>query len=256
MNLLPGILVATTIIGGGSLSNLCPPNIGDLQNKLNSNRNGITTQVINVNPSDLESVLGGLGVDMESIRDYLPSSRPSVDCPPDEPSYQAPNSATPGTGTTKPETTTPSTGTTKPETTQPEKDTNNSGSKEEAEKSYVEQVVDLVNAERANVGLSALTMTDELNEAALVRAKESTKAFSHTRPNGTSFWTVLKENGISYRGAGENIAWGQSTPEEVVDAWMNSEGHRANILNKKFTSIGVGYHLNGKTPYWSQLFTY
>lgn len=122
--------------------------------------------------------------------------------------------------------------------------------------SFAEQVVELVNAERAKVNLPALTMTTKLNEAALVRAKETVQSFSHTRPNGSSFSTVLKENGISFQGAGENIAWGQRTPEQVVLAWMNSEGHRANILNPKYTSIGVGYYLNGATPYWAQLFTY
>lgn len=132
-----------------------------------------------------------------------------------------------------------------------------SSDKEESEAlSFAEQVVELVNAERAKVNLPALTMTTKLNEAALVRAKETVQSFSHTRPNGSSFSTVLKENGISFQGAGENIAWGQRTPEQVVNAWMNSEGHRANILNQGYTSIGVGYYLNGATPYWAQLFTY
>ena len=132
-----------------------------------------------------------------------------------------------------------------------------SSDKEESEAlSFAEQVVELVNAERAKVNLPALTMTTRLNEAALVRAKETVQSFSHTRPNGSSFSTVLKENGISFQGAGENIAWGQRTPEQVVNAWMNSEGHRANILNPRYTSIGVGYYLNGATPYWAQLFTY
>lgn len=64
-----------------------------------------------------------------------------------------------------------------------------------------------------------------------MRAKETEQSFSHTRPNGSNFSTALKEQGVSYRGSGENIAWGQKTPEDVMKAWMNSEGHRANILN-------------------------
>ena len=121
---------------------------------------------------------------------------------------------------------------------------------------YEEQVVALVNAERAKVGLPALVSDAKLQEAALARAKETVTLFSHTRPNGTSCFTILKEFGISYRSAGENIAYGQRSPEEVVNAWMNSEGHRANILNKNFTTIGIGYYqtANG-TKYWSQLFT-
>lgn len=62
---------------------------------------------------------------------------------------------------------------------------------------------------------------------------------------------------MSHRGAGENIAWGQKTPEQVMEGWMNSAGHRANILNEKYTSIGVGYYQNAAgRNYWSQLFTY
>lgn len=122
--------------------------------------------------------------------------------------------------------------------------------------SYAEQVVALVNEERAKVNLPALTMSAELNSAADIRAAETVQSFSHTRPDGSSFSSVLTENGISYRGAGENIAWGQKTPEEVVSAWMSSDGHRANILNKNFSTIGIGYHLNNSTPYWVQLFTY
>lgn len=120
---------------------------------------------------------------------------------------------------------------------------------------YTQQVTDLVNAERSKAGLPALTMTAELNTAALTRAKETTISFSHTRPNGSSFSSVLTENGISYQSTGENIAWGQKTPEEVVNAWMNSEGHKANILNSSFTSIGVGCYENNGILYWVQLFT-
>ncbi|MBE5862630.1 MAG: sporulation protein [Lachnospiraceae bacterium] len=120
---------------------------------------------------------------------------------------------------------------------------------------YEEQVVALVNAERAKEGLPALKVDETLQAAALARAKETVQLFSHTRPNGTSCFTILKEYGISYRYAGENIAYGQRSPEEVVNAWMNSEGHRANIMNKNFTTIGIGYYqtANG-TKYWSQLF--
>ena len=121
---------------------------------------------------------------------------------------------------------------------------------------YVNRVISLVNQERAKVGLSALKADSSLNKVALVRAKETVKSFSHTRPNGTSCFTALDEYGVKYSGAGENIAYGQSSPEQVVNAWMNSEGHRANILNANFTKIGVGCHKNGSTLYWAQMFTY
>ena len=120
---------------------------------------------------------------------------------------------------------------------------------------FASQVVALVNAERTKQGLSALTIDTKVQQAALVRAKESTQSFSHTRPNGSSFSTALTEAGVSYRTAGENIAYGQRTPQQVMNAWMNSSGHRANILNKDFTTIGVGYTVINGTAYWAQLFT-
>ena len=138
---------------------------------------------------------------------------------------------------------------------QPEENTD--GSETETALSYAEQVVKLVNEERAKYGLSPLTIDKTVESAALVRSKEIEKSFSHTRPNGSSFSTALKEQGVEFMGAGENIAWGQKSPEEVMQGWMNSEGHRANILNAKFTKIGVGYYQNSNgTNYWTQLFTY
>lgn len=124
------------------------------------------------------------------------------------------------------------------------------------EHAFIMQVVELVNEERAKEGLSPLTVDTNVQAAAMVRAKECEQLFSHTRPDGSSFATALKEQNVSYRGAGENIAWGQRSPEEVMNAWMNSSGHRANIMNPNFTTIGVGYYENAKgTDYWCQLFT-
>lgn len=120
---------------------------------------------------------------------------------------------------------------------------------------YAGQVVKLVNQERAKEGLSPLSISQPAKQAAQVRAREIENSFSHTRPNGTSFSTALKEQGVNYRTAGENIAWGQKTPEQVVQGWMNSPGHRANIMNANFTSIGVGYYRNASgINYWTQLF--
>jgi len=122
---------------------------------------------------------------------------------------------------------------------------------------YANAVLKLVNQQRAANGLSALTMDSALVDGAMLRAAECKVSFSHTRPNGTSCFTALAEAGINYRGAGENIAYGQRSPEEVMNGWMNSSGHRANILNANFTTIGVGYYqaANG-VKYWSQMFTY
>lgn len=135
--------------------------------------------------------------------------------------------------------------------------TGNGGIENENNVSYVRRVVELVNKERAKEGLTKLALDTKLEKAANIRAEEIQTSFSHTRPNGSSFSTVLKENGISYRGSGENIAWGQLSPEEVVKGWMNSPSHRANIMNSKFTKIGVGHMQNSAgRNYWVQLFTY
>ena len=182
------------------------------------------------------------------------------------PETEAPETETPETSTPEtnvPETETPETST--PETNVPETETPETSTPEtnapetEApqESSFAEQVAELVNAERRKAGLGELVLDQEIASAALVRAKEIETSFSHTRPDGRSFSSVLTDNGISFRGSGENIAWGQKTPQEVMDGWMNSEGHRANILNAKFTKIGVGYYQNASgRNFWTQLFTY
>lgn len=121
---------------------------------------------------------------------------------------------------------------------------------------YAQEVVRLVNIERADAGLAPLTMDATLSAAAQRRAQEIDESFSHTRPDGSSCFTVLKDFGITYRACGENIAKGSPTPERVVEGWMNSAGHRANILNQNFTTIGVGVHADAAgTLHWAQLFT-
>lgn len=123
------------------------------------------------------------------------------------------------------------------------------------ELTYAQQVVALVNEERAQEGLAPLTVDERIESAANTRAKEIQTSFSHTRPDGSSFSTAMKQAGVNYRRAGENIAWGQKTPQEVVNAWMNSPGHRANIMNAGYTRIGVGHLQNAAgTSYWVQLF--
>lgn len=122
---------------------------------------------------------------------------------------------------------------------------------------FEQEVLDLVNKERAAYGLSALQADSKVQAAAKTRANEILKSFSHTRPDGRAFSTALNEAGATYSGAGENIAKGQRTPEEVVNAWMNSPGHRANILNSKYKYLGVGCVKSGSSSYaWTQIFTY
>ena len=117
--------------------------------------------------------------------------------------------------------------------------------------SDAQKVVDLVNEARAAQGLSPLVLDSALTACADIRAVEIGTSFSHTRPDGRSCFTVLSDNGYSYRKAGENIASGYRSPESVVNGWLNSPGHRANILSAEFGRIGVGIDGND----WVQLFS-
>lgn len=119
---------------------------------------------------------------------------------------------------------------------------------------YPDEVIRLVNEERAKSGLSPLTKSATLEAPALIRAQEQEKKFSHTRPNGSSWSTVFDDFGIYATYRGENLAYGQKTPAKVMKSWMESEGHRKNIMDPRFTEIAVGIYQNGGVTYWSQLF--
>ncbi|MCQ6282438.1 SafA/ExsA family spore coat assembly protein [Bacillus sp. EB600] len=124
-------------------------------------------------------------------------------------------------------------------------------------KSIENQVIQLTNQQRAKNGLKPLTANWELSRVARYKATDmrDKNYFSHTSPTYGSPFTMMKSFGISYRAAAENIAAGQTTPQEVVTAWMNSAGHRANILNGTYTQIGVGYAQGGSQRYyWVQMF--
>lgn len=121
---------------------------------------------------------------------------------------------------------------------------------------YGLRITELVNEQRIANGLKPVEYSAALSEPAQVRVVEIQKSFAHTRPDGRYFSSVLRDFGIGYRTCGENIAWGQRSPEEVVTAWMNSPGHRANILNAGYTKLGVGYAQNERgVNYYTQLFT-
>ena len=119
---------------------------------------------------------------------------------------------------------------------------------------YENEVIRLVNVERSKQGLKSLDSDWQLSRVARYKSQDmrDNGYFSHTSPTYGSPFEMMKSFGISYRTAGENIAKGQKTPKAVVNAWMNSSGHRANILNSSFTKIGVGYVANGS--YWTQMF--
>ena len=167
-----------------------------------------------------------------------PESTPST---PSTTPQQKPES-TPSTPSTNPEQ--------KPESTPEQKPSTDFSS-------YQQQVLDLVNAERTKRGISALTLDSNLSSVATKKSQDMVNKnyFDHTSPTYGSPFDMMKQFGISYRTAGENIAKGQKTPQEVVTAWMNSEGHRKNILNPNFTNLGVGIAKDYKgTTYWTQMF--
>ncbi|MGG1632590.1 SafA/ExsA family spore coat assembly protein [Rossellomorea sp. NRS-1567] len=123
--------------------------------------------------------------------------------------------------------------------------------------SYTYEVVKLVNQVRSKVGLSPLKENWELSRVARYKSEDmiAKNYFSHTSPTYGSPFQMMKDFGISYQAAGENIAAGQRTPAEVVEAWMNSEGHKKNILSPTYTEIGIGYVKGGSYGhYWTQMF--
>lgn len=197
------------------------------------------------NIQDIEGKLKQYGIDVKQLQNNnCQVVKKPMTTPPQQvtPQTTTPQTTTPQTRA--PETKAP--GTTAPETKATENNANLSNA---------DQVLKLVNAERAKVGAGALTYDSTIASAAMVRSKEITGSFSHTRPNGSSFSTALTEQGIKYRTSGENIAWGQKTPQAVMDAWMNSSGHRANILNASYTKIGIACYNASGTLYWTELFT-
>lgn len=121
------------------------------------------------------------------------------------------------------------------------------------------EVFVLLNHERKAVGLPELQMDTTLNAAAYARAKELVQSFSHTRPNGTASYEILNESAYQYSWwtAGENIAGGQDSSAVVMADWMNSPGHKANILDKDYDSVGIACYYNPATEYryyWVQIF--
>lgn len=125
---------------------------------------------------------------------------------------------------------------------------------------YANEVLNLVNAHRAAEGVPALVLDENLCNAANMRSIEMDYGnyFEHARKDGSSCFSVLGQCGItSFRTCGENIAAGQRSPSEVVESWNNSSGHRANMINAKFTKMGLGYSDSGNGEYgtyWTQLF--
>lgn len=235
-------------------TNACTQNKDCNGNTASSGSNTCTQYGVNGNLSDLCSgLLEKYGV---KIYGSNSSTGSSANCN----SGSNANSNTSGTGnsTAEPQspasTTTQNTGTgTNTQSSEGSAQTPASGSSID-NLSFEQQVVTLVNEQRAANGLAGLTLNESLSNVARIKSQDmhDNNYFSHTSPTYGSPFDMLKTFGISYRAAGENIAMGYQTPQAVVDGWMNSPGHRANILNSSYTQIGVGYVADGS--YWTQEF--
>ena len=175
----------------------------------------------------------------------VPSDQPAETDAPDEPSQPAEQPSEPSQPAEQPT-----------EPSQPAEPSQPSESPSAvAANAYEREVIRLVNAERAKYGLGALQEDAALTRTARMKSQDmhDNRYFDHNSPTYGTPFQLMKSQGVSYRTAGENIAMGYATPEAVVSAWMNSPGHRANILNASYTKIGVGYVASGN--YWTQHFT-
>lgn len=188
--------------------------------------------------SIIEKYLASFGITMPQTTGKQP-----IPTQPTQPTQPAPTQQPAQTTTPQPEQQQPVKA---PQPTTPQAESNLSA--------FEKKVVDLTNQERAKNGLPALKVDLTLSKMAHEKSRDMSANgyFSHTSPTYGSPFDMMKKYGISYRSAGENIAMGQRTPEEVVKAWMNSEGHRKNILSSNFNYIGVGYVSQGN--YWTQEF--
>lgn len=231
-----------------------------------SGRETITPQTNSKLINRLNIALAKCGLDLKKFRipksgDICPTATPTPNTGTAPTATPTPNAGTTPEATPTPTaetaptaTPTPNVGTspTPAPTKTPNTGTENNGSVDN--QTFEQQVAALVNEQRAANGLAPLTLSTQLSNVARTKSQDmhDNNYFSHTSPTYGSPFDMLKAFGISYRTAGENIAMGQATPQAVMTGWMNSAGHRANILNPSFTQIGVGYVANGN--YWTQMF--
>ncbi len=257
-------LASCAVISAGAAEQPTLPDCGNIKAYVIGNGNCATPDM-----SKLKDIIGNCNgnCDIKTITDrcakagidinnliskfgILPDDSQCTDCENGESSK--PSVPEQSTAPSKPSTSEQST-----QPSEPSKDGNTDAQKPSADSSiseYEKQVVEIVNRYRAENGLKPLTLNTELSKVARLKSQDmkDKKYFSHTSPTYGSPFDMMKKFGISYRTAGENIAMGQRTPEAVMTAWMNSSGHRANILNSTYTQIGVGYVADGN--YWTQMF--
>lgn len=140
------------------------------------------------------------------------------------------------------------------ETDKPAEETPNEAVNTGYDEPQRQAMLEAVNAVRAEYGLAALSEMPELSEIAQQRARECASYFSHTRPNGTRWHTLLTEAGLKRSVRAENIAYYYPTAKQALNSWMSDYSHRANILNAEAVYIGIGYYNDGYNSYWVQIF--
>ncbi len=196
-------------------------------------------------------IIGGINAKPSALPTAVPTSVPSVTpVPSAEPTSEP--TAIPTQESTAAPTQTPSAEPTAEPTATPSPTTAPTG-----ERAMEQEVLKLVNQARAENRLNPLSWADDLADIARAHSADMIERgfFSHTNPDGQSPFDRIKSNGISYRAAAENIAYGQPDAEAVMNSWMNSAGHRANILNENLKEIGIGaVKDSGETVYWTQVF--
>ncbi|WP_138754719.1 CAP domain-containing protein [Paenibacillus sinopodophylli] len=248
-------IIAATVIGAGftAPSASAAPVVKTYSN----------TQTITISQETIKQIADRYGVDISKLFNGSVIQWPTTD--------GTTGTTKPSTGTGSGTVTKPSTGTGSGTVTKPSTGTGNttggstgsgsttgntgSGSTDSGAASLSaiqSQVIALVNQERAKAGLAALKSDALLTKVATEKARDMdvNNYFSHTSPTYGSPFDMMRSYGVTYSYAGENIASGQKTPQDVMTAWMNSAGHKANILSQNFTKIGVGY-VNGE---WVQMF--
>ena len=264
-------LLAATILSSSvaSAASYNFPNV--TYGKRNNNRGYTITYYYNIGKNNNNNRYENNNNSNDTIAEYpnwtwtiintKPKTRPGTVVElPNKPSNPAPS--TPSNPTTPSNPSTPSnpTNPSRPTNPKPAEPTTPAPSTPEISglSEFEAEVVRLVNIERQKAGLQPLQASVELSNVARKKSEDMAKNnyFSHTSPTYGSPFDMMKSFGIKYNTAGENIAKGQLSPQSVVNAWMNSSGHRANILNPSFNKIGVGHYKSSNgTNYWTQMFT-
>ena len=220
----------------GELESAVTPSVPEVSNEENTS----DTAEISSKAEQTESfVSGGIAEENDAA-----SSRPAA-------SSAAPQSSRPAASSAAPQSSRPAASSAAPQSSKPAATSVPSGENNLLQ--VARQVIVLVNQERSKQGLPALRENTQLMESALVRSQEIVTKFAHERPNGEQGYQLAFRAGFNT--VGENIAYGYSSAEQVMEGWMNSPGHRANILNAGFLEIGVGcYRGSDGRLYWTQLF--